>query len=109
MLYFYRAYVVKVIDGDTVKLDIDLGFRTWLREQNVRLIGVDTPEIRGEEREDGLIVKKYVSDILPVGKEILLNSFRDRKGKYGRWLGEIIVDNVSLNESLKRMGYEYIM
>ena len=51
--YIYKAEVVSVYDGDTITVDIDLGFNVVLRKQKIRLGGINTPEIRGEEREEG--------------------------------------------------------
>jgi len=49
-LYHYKAHITKVYDGDTVTADIHLGFNMVMRKQKLRLLGIDTPEIRGEER-----------------------------------------------------------
>ena len=70
-LYFYKAVVRSVYDGDTVTLDIDLGLGVWLKKQKIRLYGINTPEIRGEERESGLISKHRLSDMI-LDKEIVI-------------------------------------
>ena len=88
-LNHYRCIVKKVIDGDTVKVDIDLGFDLWYYDQNVRLYGVDAPESRTSDKFEevyGDLAKAKVEDLLPVGCECILNSHID-KGKYGRILG----------------------
>ena len=87
-LYHYRAIVSSVYDGDTVHVDIDLGLSTWIRGEKIRLARIDAPEIRGEERPEGLRSKKFLADLI-LGKEILLVTIKDRKGKFGRYLGEI--------------------
>lgn len=87
-MYEYRAKVVKVYDGDTITVDIDLGFGVWLKKQSIRLLGIDTPEIRGDERPDGLIVRDILREWI-LYKEIIVITKKDSKGKYGRWLGEI--------------------
>lgn len=46
--YLYRAVVVRVVDGDTINVDIDLGFYVWIKKQRIRLFGIDTPEVRGD-------------------------------------------------------------
>jgi len=89
-LYNYRAHVTGVYDGDSITVDIDLGFNVWMRNQKIRLFGIDTPEIRGEEREQGLIAKDRVWDLI-LDKDIILTSYKDKAGKYGRWLGTILV------------------
>lgn len=89
-LYYYRAKIVSIYDGDTMTLDIDLGFGHWMTSQKVRLYGIDTPELRGEEREEGLKVRDFVRELLPNGTEVMIKSHRDKSGKYGRWLVEVI-------------------
>jgi len=59
--YVYAAEVVRVYDGDTIYMDIDLGFRMWLREEPLRLWGIDTPEVRGEDKEAGIAVRDLVA------------------------------------------------
>ena len=104
-MYEYRAHVTKVYDGDTVTVDIDLGFGIWLKKQSIRLVNIDTPEIRGEEREHGLIVRDIVAEKV-LDKDITLRTHKDSKGKYGRWLGEVIMeDGTNLNEWLLYEGY----
>lgn len=97
--YTYRAELVRVIDGDTVVLDIDLGFETWLRNQVVRLYGLNTPEIRGKEKPEGLEVKAWMEERL-YGREIVLQSIQDKKGSFGRWLGILFADGENVNEEL---------
>jgi len=87
-MYHYKAHVIKVYDGDTITVDIDLGFGIWMKKQTIRLLGINTPEIRGEERPDGLISKYALSEWI-LDEDIQIVTERDHKGKYGRWLGEI--------------------
>ena len=83
--YYYKAFVTKVYDGDTVTLDIDLGLNVFKKNQKVRLLGINTPEIRGEERKMGLISKDRLSNMI-LNKEIVIQTHYDKSGKYGRWL-----------------------
>jgi micrococcal nuclease len=102
-MYEYRCEVVKVIDGDTVDIDIDLGFGVWLKDERVRLYGVDTPESRTrdlEEKKYGLHAKKFVQTFLKNKKVKLVTRNYDSKGKFGRILGDLHVDDLSLCESL---------
>jgi micrococcal nuclease len=109
--YFYKAKVTNVYDGDTITVDIDLGFNVILRNQKIRLFGINTPEIRGLERESGLISKKWLKEKV-LGKEIVLESIKDKTGKYGRILGilhlndETIGHNVflNINEEIINLG-----
>lgn len=101
--YTYEAELVRVIDGDTVVLDIDLGFETWLRNQTIRLYGLNTPEITGEEKPEGLKVKAWMEERL-AGREIVLQSIQDKNDSFGRWLGIIFADGENVNEELLAQG-----
>ncbi len=103
-MFTYACTITKIIDGDTVDVDIDLGFSIVLRNQRVRLYGCDTPESRTRdlvERRYGFAAKRFVTNFLPVGKSAKLVSHD--KGKFGRILGEFIVYNPvnDCEESLK--------
>jgi micrococcal nuclease len=104
-LYHYRANVTKVYDGDTITADIDLGFGIILTDQKIRLIGIDTPELRGEEREEGLRVRDNVREMI-LKKKVTVKTEKDKSGKYGRWLAEIYIDGKteSLNQILLNEG-----
>jgi len=84
--YFYRAELARVVDGDTVDLKIDLGFYMTANIR-IRLEGVDTPEIRGPEKEEGKISKAFVEKKLSQARSIFVETMKT--GKYGRWLGVI--------------------
>jgi len=103
-MYEYKCKVNKVIDGDTVDVDIDLGFGVWLKKQRIRFFGIDTPESRTrdlEEKKYGLAAKKYVTDRMPVGSIQTLVTVKDGKGKYGRILGQFRMEDGSiLNENM---------
>lgn len=88
-MYEYRAIVTKIYDGDTITVDIDLGFGVWLKKQSIRLAKVEAAEIRGEERELGLKVRDTLREWLPLGSEVYLVTDKDKSGKYGRWIGTI--------------------
>lgn len=107
-MYEYNAFVTKVYDGDTITVDIDLGFGVELKKQTIRLIHINTPEVRGESKEAGYVSRDYVREKI-LDKTIILKTTLDKKGKYGRWLGEIIYQNelnesVNLNEELISEG-----
>lgn len=97
-MHEYKAEVMRVIDGDSVWLRADLGFRVK-KEANFRFLGIDAPELRGEERAMGLTAKEHLEGLLPPGTEVLLHS--SKPDKYGgRWLGTIFLrqkDGVLLN------------
>ena len=83
--FVYNAEVLRVVDGDTFELKIDLGFKI-VHENTFRLYGVNTPETRGKERPKGLKVKEYVKKLIE-GKMIVVETFK--KGKFGRYVSEI--------------------
>ena len=103
-LYHYRAKVVSVYDGDTIRVDIDLGFGTWLHNQPLRLYGINAPEIRGPQRPEGLKTRDWLRERLPEGTPIILESYKDRTGKYGRWLATIWSEGENLNELMVELG-----
>ena len=102
-MYEYPCKIVKVIDGDTTDVDIDLGFGVWLKKQRIRFYGVDTPESRTSDKEErvyGLMAKEFVQKHLPLDSIQVLRTRKDGKGKYGRILGEFVVEDTTLNQLL---------
>ena len=90
--YTYKAVLKRVVDGDTVVADIDLGFDTWIHDQYIRFFDYDAPETRTKdlgEKERGLKAKEFLSSLLAPGDDVLLHSMEFRRGKYGRILGDI--------------------
>jgi len=101
-MYEYRCEIVKIIDGDTVDVDIDLGFGIWMRNERVRLYGIDTPESRTrdlEEKKYGLAAKEFLTKWLSAGN-ITLKTHKDAEGKFGRILGELWYNDVNINQKL---------
>lgn len=97
-MYNYKAKIIDVYDGDTVTAMVDLGFLHF-QEMKLRLYGIDTPELRGEEKEAGIVVRDIVRAMV-LDKEVEIHSYKDKQGKYGRYLANIIVDGVDLNKWL---------
>ena len=92
-MYEYKAVILRVVDGDTVDVDIDLGFDVTMKKQRIRLYGVDTPESRTRdlvEKKHGLAAKEFVQSYLPVGTNQILRTKLDDRGKFGRILGEFV-------------------
>lgn len=102
-LYIYRAVITDVYDGDTCTAFVDLGFKVGM-EMKIRLSFIDTPELRGEEREEGLKVRDIVREMI-LDKEVLIKTEVDKTGKYGRYLGQIIIGETNLNIWLLENGY----
>ena len=89
-MYEYRVEIKRVVDGDTVDVDIDLGFGIWMRNERIRLMGIDTPESRTrdlEEKKYGLAAKKFLQNMLDDEGGIRLKTDKDAEGKFGRILG----------------------
>jgi len=102
--YFFNCKLDRVIDGDTIDVNIDLGFNTWLTKRRVRLAGIDTPESRTrnlEEKKLGLAAKERLKELCT--EDILLESMG--VGKYGRILGVPYVDGRSMCEILIEEGH----
>ncbi len=100
MTYEYKAELRRVVDGDTIDVDIDLGFNHWIRGERIRLLGVDCPESRTSnkvEKRFGLLAKAFVQKFLE-GKQIILKT--SEKGKYGRYLGDFKVGTKWLTKEL---------
>jgi len=102
-MYEYRAFVRKVYDGDTVTVDIDLGFDVVLKNQKIRLVRINAPEVRGKERQEGLKSRDALRAKIG-NKWIKIKTQKDKKGKYGRWLGEIWLEDTNVNDWLLSEG-----
>ena len=99
-MYEYKAVVNEVYDGDTITATLDLGFYIKLRLR-LRLLGINTPEVRGEERPEGLISRDRLREKI-LGKEVIVRT--GKTGKYGRWISEIIFNDENINEWLVKEG-----
>jgi len=103
MNYIYKANVLNVVDGDTIDVSIDLGFGTF-RSERLRLFGINAWETKGCEREQGLIAKDYLTQLI-LDKNIVIQTFKDKKGKYGRYLAQIYLDELDINADLIIRGH----
>ena len=110
-MYEYRATVLKVVDGDTVDVDIDLGFGVVLTDERVRIMGIDTPESRTRDKVEDLFgeaakarVKELLGEKVVLKTEINKNG-EDMKGKFGRILGDFQVGARMVTEILCEEGY----
>ncbi len=100
--------VVRVVDGDTVDVEIDLGF-SLTKKERIRLAGIDTPETRtknDEEKKLGIDAKEYLTMRLDSSKNLIVKTEKD--GKYGRMLGWLFDDNRSINRDMTDLGYAWI-
>ena len=71
-MYIYNAIITSVYDGDTVTADIDLGFEVWLKGQKLRLLNIDTPEVRGKEKAEGIVSRDALRSRI-LGKEVKIS------------------------------------
>lgn len=102
-LYHYRGFVTSVYDGDTITVDVDLGFHVQLKKEKFRLYRINTPEVRGPEKEQGYISRDWLRERI-LNKEIELVTYKDKKGKYGRWLADVWIDGICVNDELVDRG-----
>ena len=112
-MYEYKCKVLRVVDGDTVDVDIDLGFGVWMHKERVRMMGIDTPESRTRDKVEkafGLAAKTKLKELLPIGSIQILKteidkSGEDKKGKFGRILGDFIIDDKRATDILIETGH----
>ena len=93
-MHTYKCTILRVVDGDTVDVDIDLGFGVWMRKERIRILGIDTPESRTRDKVEktyGILAKNFVKSYLPVGSVQVLQTEKDGTGKFGRILGKFLV------------------
>jgi micrococcal nuclease len=95
-MFIYSAKVIKVVDGDTIDVEIDLGFKIkW--NARLRLFGINAPETKGPSHEAGINTKRYVESVLPVGSIIVVKTFVDKSEKYGRYLASVLYKTGTIN------------
>ena len=103
-MYEYKAKLIKVVDGDTVDAMIDCGFSVF-RKERIRLKGINAPESRTRDKEEkkrGLAAKARLKELIKEGKnEFTVKTSIDKKGKYGRLLGELFLILKSNNTTKK--------
>ena len=112
-MFEYTATILKVVDGDTIDVMVDLGMGVH-RKERLRFSRVNAWETRGEHREKGLLAKARVADLLPLGERIIIKTEKDKRGKFGRYLAEIIIpasdwkeleEDTNLNDLLLKEGH----
>ncbi len=106
-MYEYTAKIVDVYDGDTFTFYVDLGFDIWVKSK-LRLYGIDTPEVRGSERVEGLKARDYVRNLI---LDKLVTIRVHKKGKYGRYIANVFFqqkpkkDWINLSDHLVEHGF----
>ena len=110
-MWTYRCKLKRVIDGDTVDVDIDLGFGIWQMNERVRIMGIDTPESRTRdkiEKKFGLAAKARLKSLLgtkPVLQTTISKKGEDMKGKFGRVLGDFLIDGKQVSQIMCKEGH----
>ncbi len=113
-LWEYRAIIASIYDGDTLRADIDLGFGTWKHNETLRLFGINTPELQGETRVEGLYARDALRSRLPMSKQVWVRTIKpstltvpqiEKREKYGRWLATIWDDEGNVNDWLVLSGH----
>ena len=110
-MWTYRCKLKRVIDGDTVDVDIDLGFGIWQMNERVRIMGIDTPESRTRnkiEKKFGLAAKARLKSLLgpkPVLRTTISKKGEDMKGKFGRVLGDFLIKDKPVSEIMCSEGH----
>ena len=102
-MYEYACEVKRVVDGDTVDVVMDLGFNI-LHKCRVRLFGIDTPESRTrnlDEKARGKMAAAFLKNKIDAGEKIVIQTkLKDSRGKFGRVLGDVVVDGININQEM---------
>ncbi|MEK6616711.1 MAG: thermonuclease family protein [Bacteroidota bacterium] len=88
--YTYKALIMEVYDGDTLTAKVDLGFKINFTEK-IRLLGINAPELKGSEKNKGLKSRDALRNLI-LNKEVIIQTEKDKKEKYGRYLGTIYIE-----------------
>ena len=94
--FLYKCVIQRIVDGDTIDVNIDLGFGIWLYKERVRIAGIDTPEKRTRDKVEkifGLAATAKAHTLIPEGSNVIIRTHRDKAGKYGRTMGEFIMED----------------
>jgi micrococcal nuclease len=108
-LYYYKAVVKSVYDGDTCDVDIDLGLHTWIKDEKLRLNRINAPEVTGKQKSAGIKSRDFLKNLI-LEKEVIIQTIKDRKEKYGRYLAEIWIEDkegkyINVNDYLVSKGF----
>jgi micrococcal nuclease len=107
----YDVKVIKVVDGDTVDVDINLGFGVWLSDERVRIMGIDTPESRTSDKVEDLFgeaAKSRLKELMKDGAKLITTEDKhgeDMKGKFGRILGDFLIGDSKVTDILIEEGH----
>lgn len=103
-MYEYKAIVRSIYDADTIRVDIDLGFDIWAKNQSIRFYGINAPELQGETLTEARKSRSWLINRIPIGSEITLITHKDKKEKYGRYLATVYINGSNINDELVENG-----
>jgi len=104
--FIYSAVVTDVYDGDTISVEIDLGFDMLKRGVRLRLAGINAPEVRGESRSAGIASRDFLRNLVEsANNQVVIKTVKDSTEKYGRYLAYLYVDNICVNDLLVVKGF----
>lgn len=87
-LYHYRCRIVSIYDGDTMTVDLDLGMDMWALKQKIRFMRINCPELKGPTHIEGKAARDYMESLVK-DREVVIQTIKDAKEKFGRYLGEV--------------------
>ena len=106
-MYEYRAELVRVIDGDTIVVNMDLGLDVWVHDVHLRLRNIDAPEVRtrdAEEKERGLASKQYLENVLAGHRHLVVATYKD-KTSFNRYVADVMAGEVNVCPEMVRAGH----
>jgi len=110
-MYCYNGIVTRIVDGDTVHVDVDLGFNIWLRDEPLRLSGINARERKGATLSAANASKAFLEKII-LNKRVTIRTEKDRKEKYGRWLATILFEEdknlIEVNRMMVAEGHAVV-
>ncbi len=106
-MYTYKAHVVSVYDGDTLTVDIDLGFDVHLKGLKVRMYGINAPEMKGVSKPQGTLSRDALRNRV-LDKDIIIHTLEDKQEKFGRWLGKIDLNGEDINGWMVANNYALV-
>ena len=99
--YWYTATVLSIHDGDTMTLRIDMGRRIYI-EDSIRLYRINAPEL---SQAGGREARDYLRHLVPIGSTVRVQTFKNVEDKYGRWLGDVWLGGVQINDRMVETGH----
>ena len=109
--YIRNGYVMSIYDGDSIRIDIDLGYGVALLKQRIRLKGINAFEITGPEKPLGKLARDFLINLIPIDTPVIVESYKTPRvkyqtGKYGRWIADIYtMDGLHVNKALVNAGH----